>query len=602
MQKALIIPKQLKACSISIPGSKSYTNRALIIAALADGKTTLINPLFSDDTKYTIDALQKLGIEIKRTKNYDLEIYGKGGRFTNPEETLFLGNAGTGIRFLTALLTLAPFKSKITGNKRMQKRPIKDLLKGLRQLGAKIESVNKNGCPPVRIKAATIKGGTVELSGKLSSQFLSAILIIAPYAQNDISIKISDRLVSKPYVDMTIEIMKAFGINIENKDYREFVIKSGQKYTARKYKIEGDASSATYFFALSALHNTPIYLQNISRKTSQADIHFLDILERMGCKTIEDENGIKIRAPKKLKTLGEIDLNHMPDAAMTVAIMAAFTKGKTVLKNIANLRIKETNRIAALVRELSKIGVECKELDDGIEINGNPSKLHGEELISTYNDHRMAMCFAVAASKIKNIQILNPDCTSKTYPKFFEDLKKTNLDIKKKIIPNISLTGMRGSGKSSIGRTLGEKLHRAFIDTDDEIEKQEKIKIPDIIKKHNWFYFRKKEKYVIRRVSKMDNVIIGTGGGVILDKENVKALKRTSKIVFLKCDLEILENRLHKSKTKRPALTSEKTLKDEIKKIWKKRKESYISTADFIIDVSRDIGVEAKAEKIIMEL
>ncbi|MFC1655435.1 3-phosphoshikimate 1-carboxyvinyltransferase, partial [Patescibacteria group bacterium] len=358
MQKALITPKQLETCTINIPGSKSYTNRALIIAALAKGKTTLINPLFSDDTQYTIDALKKLGTKIKRTKNDDLEIHGTGGQFSNPKEILFLGNAGTGIRFLTALLALAPFKSRITGNMRMQKRPIKDLLNGLRQLGAKIESVNKNGYPPVRTKGATIKGGTVELSGKISSQFLSAILIVAPYAQNDVTIKISDELVSKPYVDMTLGIMKAFGIEVDNKNYKKFIIKSEQEYTPREYIIEGDASSATYFFALSALHDTPIYLQNIDRSNSQADIHFLDVLEKMGCKIIENENGITIKAPKELKAPGKIDLNHMPDAAMTVAIMAAFTKGKTILSNIANLRVKETDRIAALVKELSKLGVE----------------------------------------------------------------------------------------------------------------------------------------------------------------------------------------------------------------------------------------------------
>lgn len=602
MQKTLINPNKLKTCVIKIPGSKSYTNRALVIAALAQGKTTLINPLFSDDTKYTIDALKKLGIKIEQTKDNNLEIHGKGGDFFDPKEVLFLGNAGTGIRFLTALLTLAPFKSKITGNIRMQKRPIKDLIDGLKQLGAKIESVNNNGCPPVRVKSATLKGGTIEISGKVSSQFLSAILIIAPYARNDVKIIITDELVSKPYIDMTLGVMKEFGVNVENRKYKEFRIRSGQKYSAKEYKIEGDASSATYFFALSALHNTPLHIQNVPHSTLQADIHFLDILEKMGCEIVKSNKEITVNVRNKLKVLGEIDLNHMPDAAMTVAIMAAFTKGKTIIKNIENLRVKETDRIAALVKELKKIGVECKELRDGIEINGEPSRLHGDILISTYNDHRMAMCFSVVATKINNIQILDPDCTSKTYPDFFEDLAKTGLEIKKKNIPNLALTGMRGSGKSAIGRMLGSKLRRPFIDTDDEIEKQEKMKISEIVEKHNWFYFRKKEKYVVRRVSKMDNVIIGTGGGIILDKENAKTLKKNCKIVFLACDLDVLEKRLEKSKTKRPKLTSKKSLKEEIEEIWEKRKDKYNQSADISIDVSEDIGVEAKAEKIIMAL
>jgi 3-phosphoshikimate 1-carboxyvinyltransferase len=602
MQKAYINPSKLKECTIHIPGSKSYTNRALIIASLADGKTVLQNPLFSDDTIYTIEALKKLGVRIERTKNDDLEVHGKGGVLNDPEETLFLGNAGTGIRFITALLSLAPFKSKITGNIRMQKRPIKDLITALRQLGVKIESVEKNGCPPIKIRGSVLKGGEIELSGSVSSQYLSALLMIAPYAQNDVTIKITDELVSKPYIDMTLQIMNDFGVKVENKNYQEFIVKAGERYNSCDYKIEGDASSATYFFALSALHNVPIHVQNVYSDTSQADIHFLDVLEKMGCSIHQNEKEIYVQTPDKLKSLGEIDLNHMPDAAMTVAIVATFAEGKSVLKNIANLRVKECDRINALVTELKKVGVDCKELSDGIEINGDSSSLHGDALISTYRDHRMAMCFALLASKIPDIQIINPECTSKTYPNFFKDLEKTGLEIKIKTLPNITLTGMRGSGKSSVGRNIARKLHRKFIDTDDEIEKQEKMKISKIVKKHNWFYFRKKEKYVVRRISKMDNVVISTGGGVILDKENVSALKKKNEIVFLKCDLDVLQKRLEKSKTKRPSLTSQSDLKEEINEIWNKRKESYEKSADIIFDVSKDIGVELKAEKIIMEL
>lgn len=584
MQKARIKPSKIIPKEIHIPGSKSFTNRALLIASLTNGKSILRNPLFSDDTHHMISALRNLGIKIEKDSKENLIIEGQGGNFVDPEGKLFLGNAGTAMRFLTALLTLSPFKTVITGDKRMKERPIKDLVKALRDLGAKIETVKKNGCPPVKISGKILPGGKIEISGQISSQYISALLMIAPYAQNDVEIVIKDELVSKPYVDMTIQIMKDFGVTLENNNYKNFKIKSGQKYKAREYQIEGDASSASYFYALEKLHNVKIPIKNINPDTTQADIHFLDVLKKL-------DNG----------PLEEIDLNHMPDAAMTVAIMCCFVKGKSLLKNIANLKVKETNRIKALVTELSKIGVDCRELDDGIEINGDPEKLHGDALIETYNDHRMAMCMALCATKLLNIQILDPECTSKTYPHFFEDLSSLGIEVKREKIPNIYLTGMRGSGKSSIGKVIAKKIGYKFIDTDEEIEKQEKMKISEIVKKKNWFYFRKKEKYVVRHFAKQKEAVISTGGGVILDKENVKALKKHGEIVFLECDLDELEARISNS-TNRPPLTNKKSLKDELKELWNKRKEKYLSSADFIFNTSADSPLEEKAESIIMNL
>ena len=584
MQKARIKPSKIIPKEIHIPGSKSFTNRALLIASLAKGRSVLINPLFSDDTNHMINALKELGVNIEKDKNKNLIIEGKNGNFTDPKKKLFLGNAGTAVRFLTALLTICPFKGMITGNNRMQERPIKDLVKALRDLGAKIETVKKNGCPPLRIKGNILPGGKVKISGKISSQYISALLMIAPYAQKNVTITIKDKLVSKPYIDMTLQIMNYFGVEIENNSYKSFKIKSGQKYKAQEYTIEGDASSASYFYALENLHNIKIPIKNINPNTIQADIHFLDVMKKL-------KNG----------PLGEIDLNHMPDAAMTVAIMCCFVKGKSILRNIANLKVKETNRIHALVTELKKIGVDCKELDDGIKINGNPEKLQGNALIETYDDHRMAMCAALLATKIPNIQILNPDCTNKTYPHFFKDLQSLGIKITKEKIPNIYLTGMRGSGKSSIGKIIAKKIGYKFIDTDSEIEKQEKLLIPELIKKKNWFYFRKKEKYIVRHFAKQNNTVIATGGGVILDKENVERLKKHGKIIFLKCDLTELEARISKS-SNRPPLTNKKSLKEELEELWNKRKEKYLSSADVIFNTTSNQSLEEKAENIIMNL
>jgi len=589
MQKARITPSEIVPKEIYIPGSKSFTNRALLIASLANGKTTLYNPLFCDDTIHMINALQGLGIDIKKDKNKNLIIHGGNGKFTALSERLFLGNSGTAIRFLTALLSLSPFRSTITGNQRMQERPIKDLVKALRDLGVKIKTIKKNGCPPVKINGNILHGGEITISGKISSQYISALLLIAPYAKEDIVINIKNKLSSKSYVDMTIKIMSDFGIKVENNLYKNFKVASGQRYKSREYRIEVDASSASYFYALSALHNVDIPINNINLDTLQPDIHFLDILKKMRDK----------KNPRKLNALGTIDLNSMPDSAMTVAIMCSFAKGKSVLTNIANLRLKETDRIKALVTELKKIGVDCKELPDGIEINGDPDKLQGNRLIETYSDHRLAMCMSIIATKIPNLQILDPDCTNKSYPHFFKDLKSLGIKIEKEKIPNIYLTGMRGSGKSSIGKIIANKIHYQFIDTDKKIEKQEKASIAEIIKRKNWFYFRKKEKYIIRNSVKQDNTVISTGGGAILDKENLKTLKKNGEIVLLKCNLDQIEARISNS-TNRPKLTNQKSLKEEIGKLWKQRKDKYLSSANIIFDTGTEQSLEEKAENIIM--
>lgn len=583
MQKARINPSKITPKEIHVPGSKSFTNRAILIAALADGESILTSPLFCDDTFYMMNALKKLGVKIEKTDSGNLKIQGKGGIFEDPKENLFVGNSGTTMRFLTALLTLAPFKTVINGDGRMQERPIKNLVKALRDLGAKIETVKKNGCPPVKIKGGILPGGEIEISGKISSQYISALLMIAPYAKKDVVINIEDELISKPYVEMTIQVMKDFGVEVENDSYKIFKIKSGQRYKKTEYKVEGDTSSASYFHAISSIHKIEIPIKNINPKTIQPDINFLKIVE-------------------KINSQEEIDLNNMPDSAMTVAVMCCFKKGKSKLINIENLRLKETNRISALVTEFKKIGVNCKELQDGIEINGDPEKLHGDALIETYKDHRIAMCMSIFATKFPNIQILDPDCTKKTYPNFFEDLSSLGIEIKKEKIPNIYLTGMRGSGKSSVGKIIAEKLSRKLIDTDEEIEKQERASIEQIIKNKNWFYFRKKEKYIVRNFAKQNETVISTGGGVILDKENVNVLKKNGKIIFLNCPIEILEQRIEKEMQNRPALTKQKKLRDELEELWAKRKEKYFESADMIIDLNEDLSLNEIAEQIILKI
>jgi 3-phosphoshikimate 1-carboxyvinyltransferase len=354
-------------------------------------------------------------------------IHGQQGEFIDPEQPLFLGNSGTATRFFTAMLTLAGFRCTITGNTRMQERPIADLLDTLNELGAEVTSVRGNGCPPVHIGAQRLRGGTATISGAISSQFLSALLMVAPYAERDVTLVVRDTLVSVPYVDLTLDIMARFGVEVANDGYRRFMIRGQQCYEGQAYPVEGDASSATYFWGLAALLGQSMCVTNVPPTSAQGDVRFLDVLERMGCTVLRGER-LQVIGPTQLRPLGTIDLNALPDAAMTVAVLAAFCKGETRITNVANLRVKETDRLRALAMELRKLGVVVTECPDGLQINGNPETLHGAE-IETYDDHRMAMCFGMAGARLPGIRIQEPTCVAKTYPGFWEDLQRVGVHV-----------------------------------------------------------------------------------------------------------------------------------------------------------------------------
>jgi 3-phosphoshikimate 1-carboxyvinyltransferase len=421
MERLEIVPTPRLASTHTVPGSKSYTNRALTIAALARGTSVLHGALLSDDTQVAQTALAQLGVPIEQ-EGTTLYVHGWQGRFTEPQQDLYLGNSGTATRFFTAMLTLAGFPCTITGNARMQERPIADLLEALNQLGAEVMSLHGNGCPPVRISARHLQGGTATISGAISSQFLSALLMVAPYACQDVTLVVRDTLVSVPYVDITLDIMAQFGVRVYHEAYRQFVIPGQQSYAGREYTIEGDASAATYFWGLAALLGQDMTVTNIPSTSVQGDLRFLEVLERMGCR-VSRRHGLIVSGPAQLQPLGEIDLNALPDAAMTIAVLAAFCKGCTRIRNVANLRVKETDRLRALATELRKIGVAVEEFPDGLDIAGNPDGLHGAD-IATYDDHRMAMCFGMAGVRLPGIRLQDPVCVSKTYPGFWEDLQR----------------------------------------------------------------------------------------------------------------------------------------------------------------------------------
>ena len=412
--------------TVRVPGSKSLTNRALLIAALANGKTRLTNALFSDDSCYFANALQTLGFDVQLDEaNHEMEVTGLGGEIPARQAELFIGNAGTAARFLTAFLTLGNGEYILDGDTRMRERPIGDLVDALTQLGAKLETTSH--CPPVRILASGLPGGKAEIAGNISSQFLSALLVVAPYAKSPIDIEVITDLNSKPYVDMTIEIMHDFGVEVKRNAYQHFSVplatyqlqSTNLQSPVSSYAIESDASAASYFFAAPAICSGTVRIENISRQSRQGDIAFLDILRQMGCKIEERNNSIEVTATRPLTGV-DVDMRDIPDTAQTLAVVAPFASSPTRIGGIASARLKETDRIHATCTELARIGVRVEEHGDGMTIY--PCSEIQPAIIQTYNDHRMAMAFSLIGLRVPGITIENPSCVSKTFPNFFEVL------------------------------------------------------------------------------------------------------------------------------------------------------------------------------------
>lgn len=405
---------------VEIPGSKSYTQRALIIGALADGKSFLQNALLAEDTAYLINALRSLGSEIL-TEDEIIVIGGTSGNIMNPRREIYLGNNGTAMRFLTGLVSLGGGTFTLTGNRRLRKRPIKPLLDALKILGVDARSKNEGGYPPVVVHANGLRGGRVTLADIDSSQYVSCLLICAPFAKEDTVIELQGHIPSLPYVTMTMEVMKEFGVEVIRETANRYSVKRPQRYEGKKYRIEGDVSSASYFFLAAALCRGRVRVRNINAQTLQGDIKLLPIMERLGCGVVRGDHWIEVAGGEL--TPGEyiFDLGDMPDMVPTLSVLAAIRPGRTIIKNVSHLRKKESNRLEALVTELRKTGVRAEERDDGIMINGG--RPHGAE-IETYNDHRIAMSFAILGLSTPGIKIKDKNCVNKSFPGFWEELEK----------------------------------------------------------------------------------------------------------------------------------------------------------------------------------
>jgi 3-phosphoshikimate 1-carboxyvinyltransferase len=411
------IPHALNA-SVRVPGSKSLTNRALLISALASGRTRLKNALFSDDSCYFAKALQALGFDVQLDEAHEeMIVTGLGGKIPAVKADLFIGNAGTAARFLTAFLALGNGTFILDGDSRMRERPIGDLVHALNQLGVELETTNN--CPPVEIFAKGLPGGKTRIAGDISSQFLSALLMVAPYASDPVEIEVITELNSKPYVDMTIAIMKDFGVEIERHGYERFIIQPSFFSPVSSYRIESDASAASYFFAAPAIRGGRVRVENISRASLQGDIAFLDLLQQMGCTVKEENTFIEVSSTDTPVGL-DVDLRDIPDTAQTLAVIAPFASSPTRIRGIASARLKETDRVHATCTELRRLGIRADEHEDGMTIY--PCNEIQPGTVQTYNDHRMAMSFALIGLRVEGITIENPSCVSKTFPNYFEML------------------------------------------------------------------------------------------------------------------------------------------------------------------------------------
>lgn len=410
---------------VYLPGSKSLSNRALLIAALAHGETKITNLLVSDDINHMLNALKLLGVNYTLSEcGTECTVNGNGGFFkSNVPVELYLGNAGTAMRPLCAALAASEGEFILTGEPRMKERPIGHLVDSLVQLDADIKYLENKDYPPVKIKGKALTGNKVSIDGSISSQFLTAILMVSPLLSTDSIIEIEGELVSKPYIDITLDIMARFGVKVKNNDYQSFTVSGNQSYQAvEKYMVEGDASSASYFLAAGAIKGGEITVHGIGKLSVQGDKYFADVLEKMGAEVIWNNESITVIG--KPLTAVDMDMNHIPDAAMTIATTALFAKGTTSIRNIYNWRVKETDRLSAMATELRKVGATVIEGEDYITITPPDVLKHAE--IDTYNDHRVAMCFSLVALSNTPVTINDPKCTAKTFPDYFEKLSKVS--------------------------------------------------------------------------------------------------------------------------------------------------------------------------------
>jgi 3-phosphoshikimate 1-carboxyvinyltransferase len=406
-------PARRAAGTVRLPGSKSISNRVLLLAALASGETEVSGLLDADDTKVMREALATLGVQFGNSS-----VKGVGGPFPVKKAELFLGNAGTAFRPLTAALAFSGGEYRLSGVPRMHERPIGDLVDALRGIGARIDYAGKEGFPPLTVFPGKISSSNLRVRGDVSSQFLTALLMALPLTGRPARVEVQGELISKPYVEITLNVMHRFGIDVRRTGWRYFDIPAGAYRSPGSIYVEGDASSASYFLAAGARGGGPVRVEGVGRASIQGDVRFTEVLERMGATVSFGENHIEVTGPGRLRPI-DMDMNHIPDAAMTAAVLALFADGPSTIRNIASWRVKETDRLAAMAKELRKVGAAVEEGADSLRISP-PKSFSPNPKIDTYDDHRMAMSFALVAFGGVSVKINDPQCVAKTFPDYFE--------------------------------------------------------------------------------------------------------------------------------------------------------------------------------------
>ncbi|KAI9915842.1 hypothetical protein PsorP6_007565 [Peronosclerospora sorghi] len=600
-----VVPGAKASGTIRVPGSKSISNRLLLMAALGKGSCRISGLLHSDDTQVMLNALQKVGAKFQWEDNGAvLLVEGTAGKFAtvSDEEELYLSNAGTAARFLTSTMTLVPIKNNgtviVTGNYRMKERPIAPLVNALRENGCDISYLENEGCPPLAIRNTGLRGGTVRLAAKISSQYVSSVLISAPYAREALVLELEeDEPTSLPYILMTTQLMKQFGIAVETLGSNRYRVPCGVYENPKEVSVEVDASSATYPLALAAFTGGSVTVEALGNTSLQGDAAFHTLLRSMGCATTQDATSTTVTGPQDnlpLKAV-EINMETMTDAFMTAVALAAVADGTSRITGIANQRVKECNRIEVMVKELRKIGVECGELPDGIWVKGTKGKTDRlkKTFVECHNDHRIAMSFAVLGSVVDNIVITDKECTDKTYPEFWDHMQMhLGLQIEavvdhtldksdvKSPIPGVFLIGMRGAGKSSLAKAASAALKLNLLDTDKLLEEELGESIADFVARHNhtWDAFREKQKDLLLRLiaNPPPATIISCGGGVVETPEIVNALEIYPYVVHVHRDIQDVLSYLDSAQeSHRPSLG------DSHANVWARREPLYQRSASF---------------------
>ncbi len=548
--------------TVTIPGSKSYTIRALILAAMAEkpeGQPVRVwNPLQSDDGQAVIGCLQSLGIGIvwgEQNRQRYVDVTGNVQHIPDADYTLHADLSAATLRFLIALSAVIPGRQTLLGHAGLNRRPVKDLVDALRDLGVAIDYLEQEGYPPVRVTSAALRSQRLRVSGSTSSQYISALMMIAPLIQSEgkpIVIELPEAPVSQPYLDMTLDIMRAFGVTATHQAYQRFEIPADQRYQAASYTVEPDASSAAYFAAIATLTRSTIRLKNLNPQSVQADMRFLKILQQMGT-TVHPEESDLIVTGHGVKAL-QVDMRDCPDQAQALAVLAAFADGVTRIEGLQSLRVKETDRIAAVETELRKMGIVVEAEQDALVIHGGQPQA---AQIATYGDHRMAMAFAVAGSVLPNLRIENPAVVNKTYPEFWQALQALGVQVQEtewKRDPKIVLIGFMGAGKSSVAQLLAQQHGLMLVEMDDCILRQSgRSSVADIFDQDGEAHFRALEAQVAQSLRHQANVVISTGGGVIMNPQLMADLSENATVIWLETKLDSVLTRLN-HQTERPLL------------------------------------------------